>query len=91
MDAYVYAPKDDPKHRATWRTPYDADELAGFATLVEFVFAPPAIANAVAKYITFAQPQLDANAIAVGSVIFGIASVITAYRIVRRSETGAVR
>ncbi len=28
---------------------------------------------------------------ALGSVIFGIASVITAYRIVRRSETGAAR
>lgn len=44
--------------------------LAGFSTLVEFVFAPPAIANAVAKYITFAQPELNATAIAVGAVIF---------------------
>jgi hypothetical protein len=31
MRDYVYAPKDDPKHRAEWRTPYDADELDGFA------------------------------------------------------------
>jgi hyaluronoglucosaminidase len=30
MTDYVYAPKDDPKHRAAWRAPYDADELAGF-------------------------------------------------------------
>jgi hypothetical protein len=28
---YVYAPKDDPKHRERWRDPYDDDELAGFA------------------------------------------------------------
>jgi hyaluronoglucosaminidase len=31
MRDYVYAPKDDPKHRAEWRTPYDGDELDGFA------------------------------------------------------------
>src|SRR5688572_31645435 len=30
MRDYVYAPKDDPKHRHDWREPYDADELAGF-------------------------------------------------------------
>jgi beta-N-acetylglucosaminidase len=30
MTDYVYAPKDDPKHRADWRAPYDDDELAGF-------------------------------------------------------------
>ena len=33
MDAYVYAPKDDPKHRAAWREPYAADELAAFREL----------------------------------------------------------
>ena len=32
---YVYAPKDDPKHRKQWREPYDPDELAGFRSLVE--------------------------------------------------------
>jgi hypothetical protein len=32
---YVYAPKDDPKHRAEWRVPYETDELAGFAGLAE--------------------------------------------------------
>jgi len=31
MNAYVYAPKDDVKHRAQWRTRYDDAELAGFA------------------------------------------------------------
>lgn len=30
MTDYVYAPKDDPKHRARWSEPYDASELAGF-------------------------------------------------------------
>ena len=30
MRDYVYAPKDDPKHRHDWRQPYDAGELAGF-------------------------------------------------------------
>lgn len=30
---YVYAPKDDPKHRSEWRTPYTAEELHGFADL----------------------------------------------------------
>ena len=33
MRHYVYAPKDDPKHRAEWRSPYDTDELDGFARL----------------------------------------------------------
>lgn len=33
MNAYVYAPKDDPKHRRRWREPYDADEVARFAAL----------------------------------------------------------
>ncbi len=32
MSDYVYAPKDDPKHRECWREPYDADELAAFET-----------------------------------------------------------
>ena len=30
MADYVYAPKDDPKHRDAWRDPYDRAELAGF-------------------------------------------------------------
>ena len=31
MRDFVYAPKDDVKHRAEWRVPYDDAELAGFA------------------------------------------------------------
>ena len=33
LNAYVYAPKDDVKHRADWRVPYDADERARFREL----------------------------------------------------------
>jgi hypothetical protein len=33
MRHYVYAPKDDPKHRAEWRSPYDDETLKGFARL----------------------------------------------------------
>jgi hyaluronoglucosaminidase len=31
---YVYAPKDDPRHRHAWREPYGAEDLAGFESLV---------------------------------------------------------
>jgi len=34
LNAYVYAPKNDPLQRAEWRTPYDADALRRFANLV---------------------------------------------------------
>ena len=33
MNAYAYAPKDDAKHRAQWREPYSADEMARFTEL----------------------------------------------------------
>jgi hyaluronoglucosaminidase len=33
MNAYVYAPKDDAKHRAEWRVPYDATETKQFEEL----------------------------------------------------------
>jgi hyaluronoglucosaminidase len=35
MNAYVYAPKSDPKHRDRWRDAYDAAEIAAFRTLAE--------------------------------------------------------
>jgi hyaluronoglucosaminidase len=35
MNAYVYAPKSDPKHRDRWRDPYDAAEIDDFRTLAE--------------------------------------------------------
>ncbi|WP_187414279.1 protein O-GlcNAcase [Nonomuraea sp. PA05] len=47
LNAYVYAPKDDPYHRERWREPYPAEELARLGELVDeaaarhvrFVFA----------------------------------------------------
>lgn len=51
--------------------------LAGFATLVEFVFAPPAIAFAVGKYITVVFPDWPATWIAAGAVVaFGLLNLL---------------
>lgn len=35
MNRYVYAPKDDPLHRAQWRAPYAAGMLHEFGELIE--------------------------------------------------------
>jgi hyaluronoglucosaminidase len=35
MNAYLYAPKDDPKHRAAWRDPYDDVQMAQFRALAD--------------------------------------------------------
>ncbi|EDQ92565.1 uncharacterized protein MONBRDRAFT_19257, partial [Monosiga brevicollis MX1] len=35
LTAYMYAPKDDKKHRAGWREPYDQDELAELQDLID--------------------------------------------------------
>ena len=34
LNAYIYAPKDDPYHRDKWREPYPADKLAELQRLV---------------------------------------------------------
>ncbi|MEO6362950.1 MAG: ethanolamine permease [Caldimonas sp.] len=41
--------------------------LAGFATLVEFVFAPPAIALAIGAYVNVQFPALEPKWVAVGA------------------------
>jgi ethanolamine permease len=41
--------------------------IAGFATLVEFVFAPPAIALAIGAYVNVQFPALDPKWVAVGA------------------------
>jgi ethanolamine permease len=41
--------------------------IAGFSTLVEFVFAPPAIALAIGAYLNVQFPALDARTAAVGA------------------------
>ncbi len=35
MNAYAYAPKDDPKHRERWRDAYDTSEIEDFRTIAE--------------------------------------------------------
>jgi ethanolamine permease len=41
--------------------------VAGFATLIEFVFAPPAIALAIGAYLNVQFPELDPRLAAVGA------------------------
>jgi ethanolamine permease len=41
--------------------------LAGFATLIEFVFAPPAIALAIGAYLNVQFPAIDPKWFAVGA------------------------
>jgi ethanolamine permease len=43
--------------------------IAGFATLVEFVFAPPAIALAIGAYLNVQFPALDPKVAAVGAYV----------------------
>ena len=43
--------------------------IAGFATLIEFVFAPPAIAMAIGSYLNVQYPGLDPKIAAVGAYI----------------------
>ena len=43
--------------------------VAGFATLIEFVFAPPAIALAIGAYVNVQFPALDPKMVAVGAYI----------------------
>ena len=53
MNTYIYAPKDDPKHRAQWREAYTKNELA---RLSEFINR--AIENNV-KFVYAISPGLD--------------------------------
>ena len=43
--------------------------IAGIATLIEFVFAPPAIAMAIGAYLNVQFPELDPKLAAVGAYI----------------------
>ena len=47
--------------------------VAGFSTLVEFVFAPPAIALAIGAYLNVQFPGLDARTAAVGAYVIFMA------------------
>lgn len=53
MNAYVYAPKDDPRHREAWREPYEREQLAEFGRLA-------AVGREVGVRVGFAiSPGLD--------------------------------
>ncbi len=47
--------------------------VAGFATLIEFVFAPPAIALAIGAYLNVQYPALDPKIAALGSYVIFMA------------------
>ncbi|MBO6305260.1 MAG: beta-N-acetylglucosaminidase domain-containing protein [Selenomonadaceae bacterium] len=53
MNAYIYAPKDDPYHRELWREPYPAFEEKNLAKLIKF-----ARENKI-KFIFAVSPGLD--------------------------------
>jgi len=51
--------------------------IAGFGTLVEFVFAPPAIALAIGSYVNFRMPELPKVGVAIGAFfVFGLLNVL---------------
>jgi hyaluronoglucosaminidase len=53
MNAYVYAPKSDPKHRDRWRDPYDVEEAARLGELAA------ACAGAGVRFGFAVSPGLD--------------------------------
>lgn len=55
LNAYIYAPKDDPYHREKWRTPYPAGKLEELGELIA-----AAKANDV-RFIFAVSPGLDLN------------------------------
>ncbi|MER2139540.1 MAG: beta-N-acetylglucosaminidase domain-containing protein, partial [Succiniclasticum sp.] len=55
LNAYIYAPKDDPYHRMKWREPYPAGKLAALGNLVAV-----AQKNNV-RFIFAVSPGLDLN------------------------------
>jgi len=60
--------------------------VAGFATLIEFVFAPPAIAMAIGAYLNVQFPTLDPKAMAIGAYFVFIGLNILGVRIAANFE-----
>ena len=54
--------------------------VAGFATLVEFVFAPPAISLAIGAYLNVQFPSIDPKLMAVGAYVIFMALNIVGVR-----------
>lgn len=55
LNAYIYAPKDDPYHRDKWREPYPAEKISALKNLVA-----TAKKNGV-RFIFAVSPGLDLN------------------------------
>jgi protein O-GlcNAcase / histone acetyltransferase len=53
LNTYVYAPKDDLKHRAAWREPYTAAEAEALGTLIR------ACAGCGVRFVYALSPGLD--------------------------------
>jgi ethanolamine permease len=60
--------------------------LAGVATLIEFVFAPPAIALAIGAYLNVQFPALDPKLVAVGAYLVFMALNIVGVQIAATFE-----
>jgi ethanolamine permease len=60
--------------------------IAGFATLIEFLFAPPAIALAIGAYLNVQFPGLDPKTGALGAYVIFIALNIVGVRIAASFE-----
>lgn len=60
--------------------------VAGFATLIEFVFAPPAIAMAIGAYLNVQFPGVDPKAFAMGAYVVFVALNIIGVRIAATFE-----
>lgn len=60
--------------------------IAGFATLVEFVFAPPAIAMAIGAYLNVQFPGVDVKLMAAGAYVVFISLNIIGVRIAATFE-----
>lgn len=63
-----------------------AGYVAGFATLVEFVFAPPAIAMAIGSYLNVQFPSVDPKLMAVGAYLVFMTLNIVGVRIAATFE-----
>lgn len=60
--------------------------IAGYATLIEFVFAPPAIALAIGAYLNVQFPGLDPKNVALGSYLIFMALNIVGVQIAATFE-----
>lgn len=65
-NAYVWAPKSEPRHRDSWREPFTRDEISGFASLVTrseqvmvSIGLTPGADATVDEVVAKLQPALD--------------------------------